>query len=67
MVEYKQITTTTYSLTEEGEGITQNGSHEYRVWEVLPVKGQGEPVGIPELKVSNPFSREALSGWQHAI
>ncbi|OWZ33731.1 phenylalanine-tRNA ligase, alpha subunit [Cryptococcus neoformans c45] len=50
MVEYKQITTTTYSLTEEGEGITQNGSHEYRVWEVLPVKGQGEPVGIPELK-----------------
>ncbi|TYJ52978.1 phenylalanine-tRNA ligase, alpha subunit [Cryptococcus floricola] len=50
MVEYKQITTTSYSLTEEGDGIVSNGSHEYRVWQVLPVKGQGEPVGVPDLK-----------------
>ncbi|KAK8847646.1 phenylalanine-tRNA ligase, alpha subunit [Kwoniella newhampshirensis] len=49
MVEYKQITTTTYGLTEEGEIIATKGSHEYRVWEVLPVKGAGEPVGVPEL------------------
>ncbi|WVR04844.1 phenylalanine-tRNA ligase, alpha subunit [Kwoniella sp. DSM 27419] len=50
MITYKQITTTSYALTEEGSVIVDNGSHEYRVWQALPVKGAGEPVGIPELK-----------------
>lgn len=50
MVEYKQITTTSYALSGEGAGIVKNGSHEYRVWEVLPAAG-GEPMGIPDLKV----------------
>lgn len=50
MVEYRQITTTSYALTEEGLGIAASGSHEYRVWGALPAKG-GEPVGVPELKV----------------
>nr|ODN92976.1 phenylalanine-tRNA ligase, alpha subunit [Cryptococcus depauperatus CBS 7855] len=50
MVTYKQITTTLYSLTPEGTTIIENGSHEYRVWSALPVEGQGEPLGVPELE-----------------
>ncbi|EIW71074.1 phenylalanine-tRNA ligase, alpha subunit [Tremella mesenterica] len=50
MVEYKQITTTSYDLTDEGYGIAASGSHEYRVWQALPVLGEGQPLGIPELK-----------------
>jgi hypothetical protein len=30
--------------------IVENGSHEYRVWEVLPAQG-GVAMGIPDLKV----------------
>jgi phenylalanyl-tRNA synthetase alpha chain len=52
MVEFSQITATSYILSEEGAGIAEKGSHEYRVWEILPVKGQGEAVSVPELKVS---------------
>ena len=44
------MTTTSYTLTAEGSDIAARGSHEYRVWEVLPAKG-GEPVGVPDLKV----------------
>ena len=66
MVSYSQITTTTYETTAEGSGIAASGSHEYRVWAALPVKGQAEPVGLPELKVSAaeppaPFRRTTLS------
>jgi len=50
MVEYSQITTTSYALTAEGEGIAKNGSHEYRVWKVLSPKG-GEPKSVPDLQV----------------
>ncbi|KAK4685226.1 phenylalanyl-tRNA synthetase alpha chain, partial [Tremellales sp. Uapishka_1] len=50
MVIPTQITVTSHSLTAEGSSIVASGSHEYRVWKVLPVKGAGEPVGIPELK-----------------
>ena len=39
MVEPTQVTTTTYTLTAEGSEIAARGSHEYRVWEVLPAKG----------------------------
>ena len=52
MIEQKQITTTSFTLSEEGSGIVANGSHEYRVWEVLPAKG-GQPMAIPDLQVSS--------------
>jgi len=51
MIGYKQITTTSFVLTPEGSMIVENGSHEYRVWEVLPAQG-GVAMGIPDLKVS---------------
>ncbi|WWC68180.1 phenylalanine-tRNA ligase, alpha subunit [Kwoniella pini CBS 10737] len=50
MVEYKQITATSFTLTEEGQLINEKGSHEIRVWQVLPVKGQGEPITVPDLQ-----------------
>lgn len=62
MIEQKQITTTSYSLTEEGSGIVANGSHEYRVWEVLPAKG-GEPMAIPDLKVGKPPTSGRECSW----
>lgn len=52
MIEYTQIQNTVYGLTEEGNQIAASGSHEYRVWNALPAKGAGEPVTVPELKVS---------------
>lgn len=51
MIGYKQLTTTTFVLTEEGLDIAAKGSQEYRVWEALPPKG-GVALGVPELKVS---------------
>jgi hypothetical protein len=51
MVTYTQITTTSYGLTSEGLEIADQGSHEYRFWAALPSKG-GEPLAVPELKVS---------------
>ena len=51
MVEYSQITTTTYALTAEGEGIAKDGSHEYRVWTALSPTG-GEPKSVQDLQVS---------------
>jgi phenylalanyl-tRNA synthetase alpha chain len=53
MIGYKQITTTSFVLTEEGGMIVKNGSHEYRVWEVLPAQG-GVAMAIPDLKVCSP-------------
>lgn len=50
MVEPTQVTTTTYTLSAEGSEIAARGSHEYRVWEVLPAKG-GEGMSVPDLKV----------------
>jgi phenylalanyl-tRNA synthetase alpha chain len=60
MIEYKQINTTSYTLTGEGAGIVKNGSHEYRVWEVLPPAG-GSPMAIPDLQVGH-FPPQSL-GW----
>ena len=53
MVEYKQITTTSYALAPEGSNIASSGSHEYRVWAALPAKNAGVPVTVPELKVGH--------------
>jgi len=62
MISYTQITTTTQSLTDEGSSIATSGSHEYRVWQALPKKGEGDAVRIPELRVSLAASR-ASSLW----
>ncbi|BEI90339.1 uncharacterized protein CcaverHIS019_0304090 [Cutaneotrichosporon cavernicola] len=50
MVDYKQITTNVYGLTEEGAQIAASGSHEFRVWQACPAAGAGAPVTVPELK-----------------
>ncbi|WVF69528.1 phenylalanine-tRNA ligase, alpha subunit [Kwoniella sp. CBS 6097] len=50
MITYKQITTTSFTLTDEGSQIVESGSHEFRVWSALPAKGQGEAVTVPELQ-----------------
>jgi phenylalanyl-tRNA synthetase alpha chain len=52
MITYESITSTDYILTPEGSEIASRGSHEAVLWAALPVKGEGEPLGIPELKVS---------------
>jgi len=62
MIGYKQITTTSFVLTAEGSMIVENGSHEYRVWEVLPAQG-GVAMGIPDLKV-RPAIRHSLAVGQ---
>jgi hypothetical protein len=53
MVEIQIVNSTTSVLTPEGIEIATNGSHEARVWSALPLKGQGEPMTIPELQVSS--------------
>lgn len=37
-------------LTPEGAQIALEGSHEARVWGVLPIKGEGQPMSIKDLK-----------------
>jgi hypothetical protein len=61
MISYKQITTTSFVLTAEGCMIVENGSHEYRVWEVLPAQG-GVAMSIPDLKVRIGSCRQARLG-----
>lgn len=39
-----------YALTQEGNDIADKGSHEAVVWSVLPLKGQGAPLSIKDLK-----------------
>jgi phenylalanyl-tRNA synthetase alpha chain len=51
MIGYKQITTTSFVLSQEGNQIVKEGSHEYRVWEVLPAPGGGA-MPMADLKVS---------------
>jgi phenylalanyl-tRNA synthetase alpha chain len=63
MIGYKQITTTSFVLTEEGGMIVKNGSHEYRVWEVLPAQG-GVAMGIPDLKVGLFLALRHFSSWR---
>jgi phenylalanyl-tRNA synthetase alpha chain len=51
MLSYEIKTTFDHALSPEGSQIAAKGSHEALVWAALPLKGQGEPMGIPELKV----------------
>lgn len=51
MITYTQINDNVYSLSQEGSGIAQSGSHEYIVWNALPPAGS-TPMSVPDLKVS---------------
>lgn len=55
MVQFQIINTSTSVLTAEGVEIATNGSHEARVWAALPLKGQGEPMTVPDLQVCRAF------------
>ncbi len=55
-----------YVLTPEGEQIAREGSHEARLWNALPVKGQGQPVSIKELQ-QNLGADSATIGQRNAF
>ncbi|KAF6762347.1 phenylalanine-tRNA ligase [Ephemerocybe angulata] len=50
MVTYETNEVISHALTAEGAQIANEGSHEARVWSVLPLKGQGEPINPGQLK-----------------
>lgn len=50
MVTYKTNDILSHVLTPEGAQISLEGSHEARVWDILPHKGQGAPMTINELR-----------------
>lgn len=58
MIEYKQINTTTFALTSEGEGLAANGSHEYRLWSALDIKG-GKALTVQEIEVGFLYTDKA--------
>ena len=49
MIQYDTSDSEKFLLTEEGQTICDEGSHEYRVWETVKRKGR---IGIKELPVS---------------
>ncbi|KAF9534187.1 phenylalanine-tRNA ligase [Crepidotus variabilis] len=51
MITYETHETVTHVLTPEGALILKDGSHEARVWNALPAKGQGEPMTAGALRV----------------
>ncbi|CAA7259889.1 unnamed protein product [Cyclocybe aegerita] len=50
MIQYETHEVITHVNTVEGGQILKDGSHEARVWSVLPVKGHGEPMTPAQLK-----------------
>jgi phenylalanyl-tRNA synthetase alpha chain len=50
MIVYDTHEVFTHALTSEGAQIAREGSHEARVWSVLPEKGQGPPLAPGQLK-----------------
>ena len=50
MIVYDSHEEFSHALTPEGAQIVQEGSHEARVWFVLPEKGQGTPLTPDQLK-----------------
>ena len=50
MILYETHEIVSHGLTSEGAQIAEEGSHEARVWSVLPLKGQGAPVNPGQLK-----------------
>ncbi|TEB35597.1 phenylalanine-tRNA ligase [Coprinellus micaceus] len=60
MILYETHEVISHVLTAEGAQIAHEGSHEARVWSVLPLKGQGEPVNPAQLKKEG---RAFKNGW----
>ena len=50
MITYTTQEISSHVLTPEGAQIALDGSHEARVWSALPMKGEGAPVSVKELK-----------------
>src|SRR6266702_2754395 len=50
MIQYETHEVLSHFLTAEGTQVLKDGSHEARVWSVLPFKGQGTPITPIELK-----------------
>lgn len=50
MIIYETREVLAHILSPEGSQIVAEGSHEARVWSVLPEKGKGAPVSPAELK-----------------
>jgi phenylalanyl-tRNA synthetase alpha chain len=50
MIAYETHENIFHVPTPEGAQISENGSHEARVWSVLPLKGQGNPLTLNGLK-----------------
>lgn len=50
MITYEKNDVSSHVLTAEGALIVKDGSHEARVWSVLPLKGHGAPLTPSELK-----------------
>lgn len=50
MIKYETHEVISHVLTPEGSQIAEQGSHEARVWAVLPAKGDGNPMNPAELK-----------------
>lgn len=54
--------TLSHVLTQEGAQIVLEGSHEARVWSVLPMKGEGTPLTVQQLQ--DAVGRESASVGQ---
>ncbi|KAH7887627.1 tRNA synthetases class II core domain (F)-domain-containing protein [Phlebopus sp. FC_14] len=50
MITYDTHETLSHVLTAEGVQIVLEGSHEARVWAALPARGEGEPLGLQDLR-----------------
>lgn len=50
MITYTTQETVSHVLTQEGAQIALQGSHEARVWNACPTKGEAPPVPIKELQ-----------------
>lgn len=50
MVTYTTQEIQSHVLSDEGKQIALQGSHEARVWNALPLKGEGKPLGAKDLK-----------------
>ena len=50
MITYTTQEIRSHVLTSEGTQIALEGSHEARVWKVLPMKGEGKAISVKELK-----------------
>lgn len=50
MISYTTHETVSHVLTSEGAQIAVQGSHEARVWQALPHKGEGSPMSPKQLE-----------------